>query len=45
VIAASKRNAAFPIQCLNPAANNPGERLCGVIFVVMKGFLLFGIKL
>jgi hypothetical protein len=43
--AISKRNAAFAIQCFNPAANNPGEGLCGIILVFMKGFLLFEIKL
>jgi len=42
--AASKRNKAFAIECVNPAANNPGERRYGVIFVILKGFLLFGIK-
>jgi hypothetical protein len=42
--ASSKRDTAFAIQCFNPTANNPGERCYGVIFVILKGFLLFGIK-
>jgi hypothetical protein len=38
-------NTTFTIQCLNPAANNPGERLGRVILVFMEGLLFFWIKL